>query len=273
MNKKSLTLLILSIISTASFATDLTNNKSDVSAKQHVSNIDTSNEINQINQIENDKSTTIISKKITTEDIILKGKNEGILKVYKQSPEFFKTNERLKIDLDLENKMIEKFKKSFFDKRSEFDKNDYDLKMNKFFIDALKTGNRNLADAILYDSKAKIDVNFRSDSPKNTPLSAVATSFAYNGGDIEYAIKLIEMGADTNEVTLKNNIPLMSLAAIANNYKIVLYLAMIGKNPMYLDGLDYYPLDYASKNNAYETTIILTKIIDNYVKEINKNKK
>lgn len=249
MKKNVITLILLSVLSSSVFAGTTTTTVNS-----------------NVNTVKNETT------KETTKDIILK-QSPNIIKMYNKDPQFFETSKRLKSDMKIEDEMIASLKKIYIEKKDTFKKSDYNLTMNKLFVDALKTGNNKLADVILYDSGAKIDVNFRSDSPNNTPLSALATSFAYDGGDIEYFIKLVNMGANINEKTLKNNIPLMSLAAMANNYKIVLYLTMLGQNPMHLDDLDFYPLDYAVRNNAYQTTILLTKVIDTYTKELKKDKK
>ncbi len=207
----------------------------------------------------------------TSVDTLIAKQHKNIQHSFKERPELFRTSERTKDDVEMEKMLIENFKNNFVSQKPEFSQDDYDFIMNSYFVDALKTGNRNLADYILYESEANIDPNFKSKNPKNTPLMAVATSFSFDGGDIEYFIKLIEMGADPSEMTKTNNTPLMSFAATVDNYKIVLYLIMLGENPMHMDNLDFYPLDYAVRNDAHKTTIILTNVIDQYRKIILKD--
>lgn len=215
-------------------------------------------------------------KELSLEQLIGQ-ENNNIQKLYFKNSEYFRTSERLSGDIEFEEMMIEKFKKDIFPLKDEMIKanpetglDKYSQLINGFFIDALKTGRPLLADELMYRSGALIDVNFMSDSPKNNPLMAIATSTVFEGGDIEYFIKLINKGADFQKYTSKNRVSLMSLAASVDNYKIVLYLAMKGENPMHLDGLDYYPLDYAARNDASKTVIILTNIISEYKKQIEK---
>lgn len=208
-----------------------------------------------------------ITPETTTAEFLLDA-NENIRKIYKKTPNFFKTSQRVKADIEMEDILIEGFKKNVFPRSEYMDKNDFDNMMSDYFVNALNSGHSRLADEILFNSGATIDVNFLSDSPKKNPLAAVATYNGYDGGDIEYFVKLVNMGANHSYLTEKNKVSLMGLAAAMDNYKIVLYLAMLGENPMHLDGFEYYPLDYASKNNSNRTIIVLTNIIEEYKKQI-----
>lgn len=208
------------------------------------------------------------AKGIDKVQTLIAEENDNIQKIYLKNPDFFSTNERNKADLEMETMLIDSFKDKVFTKKSTMNEEEYNKMLNGYFVDALKSGHRNLADEILFNSGATIDLNYMSDSPKNNPLMAIATSFSYDGGDIEYFMKLVQMGADYTYTTKQNNVPLMSLASAVNNYKIVLYLAMKGESPMHLDGFDYYPMDYAVKNDAAQTIITLTSIINEYKKQI-----
>lgn len=199
---------------------------------------------------------------------LISEENSNIQKIYLKNPEFFNTNDRVKSDVEMEDMLIEKFGEMYFSQKEIFDETEYTNLMNGFFVDALKSGHRNLADKILFESGANIDLNYMSSNPINNPLMAVATSFAYDGGDIEYFMKLVQMGADFTYTTEQNNVPLMSLASAVNNYKIVLYLAMKGESPMHLDGFDYYPMDYAVRNDASQTILTLSSIIKEYKNQI-----
>lgn len=211
-----------------------------------------------------------VSENTTIKDII-STKNKNIQKLFSVNPELLTTSEKLEEDIELEQMLIEKFDEKFVKNKSQYTPEEYNHMMNSYFVDALKTNKGNLADFILYKSGALIDVNFKqSENPTLTPLMATTTAMNADGGDIEYFIKLIEMGADYKEITTNYNIPLMSLAATVDNYKIVLYLAMLGENVMHLDDLDYYPLDYAVRNDAHRTTVILTDLITQYKNEIEK---
>lgn len=211
-----------------------------------------------------------VSENTTVADIV-STKNKNIQKLFSVNPELLTTSEKLEEDIELEQMLIEKFDEKFVKNKSQYTPEEYNHMMNSYFVDALKTNKGDLADFILYKSGALIDVNFKqSESPTLTPLMATTTAMNANGGDIEYFIKLIEMGADYKEVTTNYNIPLMSLAATVDNYKIVLYLAMLGENVMHLDDLDYYPLDYAVRNDAHRTTVVLTDLITQYKNAIEK---
>lgn len=231
------------------------------------------------NNTDNIVETQVISDSISKNDFknfdikkemeIEKG---NIKHLYLKNPELFTTNNRNSEDLELESLMIEKFKEKFFDKKEDYSQEEYDELMNSYFVDALKTGNRNLADEILFNSGANIDLEYMSKNPINNPLMAIASSFAYDGGDIEYFIKLVKMGANPSFKTDGSRMSLMSLAANVDNYKIVLYLISIGENPMYLDDFDYYAMDYAVKNDSTRTIIILSKIITEYQNQLIENK-
>lgn len=210
----------------------------------------------------------------TTVSDIINSKGGNLQKMYKESPEFFTTSERLSDDLELEQILIASFDEKFVQKKETYSTEEYTHLMNSYFIDALKTNNSELADFILYKSGAIIDVNYQgSVNPRISPLQAAATGLGIDGGNIEYFIKLIEMGADPSEVTKNYNIPLMSLAATVDNYKIVLYLALIGQNVMHVDDYEFYALDYATRNDAYKTTIILSNLINEYTKGAAKKNK
>lgn len=265
------TLISLSIISTLisgiSFAEEVQNdniNKNDIATFEEDNIVD-------VNFKDYSKS-----KELSLEQLIGK-ENSNIQKLYFKNSEYFRTSKRLSGDIEFEEIMIEKFKSDIFPLKDEMIKanpetglDKYNKLINGFYIDTLKTGRPLLADELMYRSGALIDVNFMSDSPKNNPLMAIATATVFDGGDIEYFIKLVNEGADYQKYTSKNRVSLMSLAASVDNYKIVLYLAMKGENPMHLDGLDYYPLDYAARNDASKTVIILTNIISEYKKQIEK---
>lgn len=219
------------------------------------------------------EGTKFVSENTTVADII-SSKSANIQKMYETNPEFFITSERLEDDLELEEMLIASFDEKFVKRKSEFSTKEYNHLMNSYFIDALKTSNSNLADFILYKSGAIIDVNYQgSEDPKISPLQAAATSIEIEGGNIEYFIKLVEMGADPSELTKGYDIPLMSLAATVDNYKIVLYLAMLGENIMHVDGYDYYPLDYAVKNESYKSVSVLTNLIKIYKNNIEEKRK
>ncbi len=208
------------------------------------------------------------AKSLKQVQTLIAEENDNIQKIYLKNPDFFSTNTRTKSDLEMESMLVERFNELYFSQKDTYDPKEYNNTMNGFFVDALKSGHRSLADEILFSSGADIDLNYMSDNPKNNPLMAIATSFSYDGGDIEYFIKLVQMGADYQYTTKQNNVSLMSLAAAVNNYKIVLYLAMKGESPMHLDGFDYYPMDYAIKNDASQTILTLTSIINEYKKQI-----
>lgn len=263
-------LLSLGLLSVNAFADEtiqVENNKElKIKTEETVSKIEETS-LDVIAEKNEEKVYPVIKRNTPVVELILED-NKNIRALYKKNPEMFKTSERIEADLEVEKMIASKFKELYFDQKDSYDSNEYNKMMNGYFVDALKAGHRNLADDIFYNSGAEIDLNYMSDSPKNTPLMAVATSFAYDGGDIEYFIKLIKMGADFTYLTETNKVSLMSLAASVDNYKIVFYLAMIGENPMHLDGFDYYPLDYAQKNDSHMSTLILTQIIKEYKKQI-----
>ena len=136
------------------------------------------------------------AKSIKQVQTLISEENDNIQKIYLKNPEFFNTNKRTKSDLEMEEMLLERFNEIYFSKKENFEQKKYDNIMNGFFVDALKSGHRLLADEILFNSGATIDLNYMSSNPKNNPLMAIATSFSYDGGDIEYFIKLVQMGAD-----------------------------------------------------------------------------
>ena len=197
-----------------------------------------------------------------------------LINSYEKEPEIYKNAERLEEDLELETLLIERFKEKFVNLKDTFKDGEYDKLMNSYFIDALKTNNSRLADFILNDSGAEIDVNYdQNENPKITPLQAAATSIGMDGGNIEYFMKLVDMGADYKAISNKKNIPLMSLAATVDNYKIVYYLALMGENIMHIDDYDYYPLDYAIRNSSSKSTLILVGLMDEFRKRYEKKEK
>lgn len=255
-------LLSLGLFSLNAFADDTVKEN-----KSHEVSMDNQAPETSLDVLQEEKTYPIIARGTPVVELILED-NKNIRTLYKKNPEMFKTSERIEADLEVEKMISSKFKELYFDQKDTYPEDEYNKLMNGYFVDALKSGHRNLADDIFYNSGAKIDLNYMSDSPKNTPLMAVATSFAYEGGDIEYFIKLVKMGANPSYLTETNKVSLMSLAASVDNYKIVFYLAMIGENPMHLDGFDYYPLDYAQRNDSYMSTLVLTQIIQEYKKQI-----
>lgn len=208
-----------------------------------------------------------VSKNVTSSELLLDS-NDNTRKLYIKNPDFFKTSERIKADIEAEEILLQGFKDKVLPRKEYMKEADYNYMMNDYFVNALNSGHRNLADLILFDSGTKIDLNFMSKSPIKNPLLAIATNDSYDGGDVEYFIKLVKLGANPSFLTNKNKISIMGMAATVDNYKIVLYLTTLGENPMHLDNYEYYPLDYAVRNDSYKSILILTNVITEYKKQL-----
>tara|TARA_Y100000588_G_scaffold112523_1_gene123412 strand:- start:63808 stop:64692 length:885 start_codon:yes stop_codon:yes gene_type:complete len=178
------------------------------------------------------------------------------------SHEYFETTKKLEEDYMLEDELIKKFKEVVYPKKEFMEKADFNKEMNEYFLDALRTGRSNLALSIQFDSGAEIDVNGYSEELKNSPLMALATGQGIDGGDIEMFMRLVLEGAEYDYNKLDRNLPLISLAAAADNYKIVMYLISLGQNPAQLDKLESYPINYARMNGAKRSEYILIYAIN-----------
>lgn len=139
--------------------------------------------------------------------------------------------------------------------------------LNELFVSFISLGHNEAADAILNNKNVKIDVN-KYDKGGRTPLMAAAFA-GIQGGNVEYAKKLVDLGADVNLGTVKADYTPISMAATVNNYKVVAYLILKGALFMKKDKLDYMPIDYAMRNNSVQSAKIIQQALSVKLKEIN----
>lgn len=132
--------------------------------------------------------------------------------------------------------------------------------LNNLFVNFISLGMNNAADTIWNNKKVHIDLNRYSDNGL-TPLMAASIT-PIEGGNIEYAIKLVDNGADVNQGAKKSDISPVSLASTVDNYKVVAYLILKGAKFMSQDKLELRPIDYALKNNSVKSAAVIKESLD-----------
>lgn len=192
---------------------------------------------------------------------------EKIDALVKDSNPFFKNAPLSENDQKIQEEAIKEIKKKYIDA------NNYNVEeLNEYFGDAIVLGFNKLADMLLNDPKAQININ-RYNNNGFTPLMLSAMT-EIEGGNVEYARKLINAGADPDQLSLKNQVPVISLATTTDKYKVVTLLIFAGANFLKVDDMDMAPIDYAFKYNAVRSANILKEAIllqtDQYVKKENK---
>lgn len=150
-----------------------------------------------------------------------------------------------------------------------FNAKNYNQKeLNELFINNISFGYNEAADLILNNPNVKLDLN-ATNSENLTPLMAAAIT-PIKGGNVEYAKKLIDMGANMNQGTIPVGYTPISMAATMNHYKVVALLVLKGAQFMKEDQLQFRPIDHAMRNNSTESLAILQQATIEQLKTINK---
>lgn len=188
---------------------------------------------------------------------------ERLNKLIKPNNPFFKNSELTKNDKILEDEMIKNVHEKYLDKKN------YNVEeLNTLFGDFIILGFNDAADLLFNTKEAQININ-RYNASGFTPLMLSAIS-NIEGGNVEYAKKLIEAGANPNQLTLKNNIPVISLAAHRDKYKVVALLVFSNANFLKVDDLGMAPIDHAFRTSSVRSAEIIKEAIllqtDQYVK-------
>lgn len=189
-------------------------------------------------------------KKVTVEELASK------------NSEFFKNEPLSKVSAEQQQLEIKVLKEKYFDKQ-----NYNEQELNDLFNSFIAFGHNEAADLILNNGHVKIDVN-RYNETGYTPLMAAATA-PIKGGNVEYAKKLIDLGADVNLSSKGTQFSPISMATAVNNYKVVGYLILKGAAFMKYDGLGYMPIDYALRNNSLESAKIIKEALTVKLREVN----
>lgn len=166
--------------------------------------------------------------------------------------------------LDFQKKSIESMKIKYFDQ------NNYPKEeLHNLYVSFISLGLNEAADYLYNNKNVQIDINEYNENGF-TPLMAAAMA-PIKGGNVEYAKKLIDLGADINKGAKRTEISPISIAANVNNYKVLSLLIVNGALFMKADKLEYRPIDYATKNNSVESALILKEALSLKLKEMNKN--
>lgn len=179
-------------------------------------------------------------------------------KVNFENNQFFKN---APIDEDVQAKQKE-FRKGL--QKKYFDANVYGEKeqeeLNNLFVNLISLGMNEAADDIWNNKNVKIDLS-RYSANGLTPLMAASIT-PIDGGNVEYAIKLVSNGADVNQGAKKSNLSPVSLASTVDNYKVVAYLILKGAKFMIQDNLELRPIDYALQNNSVRSAAVIKESLD-----------
>lgn len=172
------------------------------------------------------------------------------------------TNEKLSTaDTYVQEKIIQNLNSGLLDELNK----DQQEKVN-VFIELIRKGYNDAAD-ILLESGIEID---ETNERGITPLVASAIS-SLDGGNVEYAKKLIDLGADVNYKSKEtNNVTLTSFASIRDNYKVLVLLILSGSNFMEYDLMGLSAMDYAVSNESERSAIIILNSLDAALKSVGK---
>jgi ankyrin repeat protein len=178
------------------------------------------------------------------------------------------TNQELsQEDLEIQSRIISYLEEQYFSKKVWTKEDKYDVFST--YVDAIQIGYNDLADSIwnysLSDENFNIDLSYYS-KRNITPLMAASMS-EIEGGNVEYAIKLIELGADPEQTTKKNNISPLSLSAVNDNYKVLTALIVAGANPLKKDDMGLTTYDYAKKHESQRSTLILLSVMESFINQ------
>ncbi len=176
------------------------------------------------------------------------------------------TNQKLsQEDIETEKFIIEALDKVYFSKESLNKEEKFELFSE--YVRNIVRGYNNAAEAIwdysINNDDFNIDLSYYSKS-NITPLMAAGIS-ELEGGNVEYAILLLERGADPNQTTKKNNISTISLTAVQDNYKTLTALILAGANPLKKDDMGLTAYDYAKKHDSEKSILIILNIIESFI--------
>lgn len=176
------------------------------------------------------------------------------------------TNQKLsQEDIETEKFIIEALDKVYFSKESLNKEEKFELFSE--YVRNIIRGYNNAAEAIwdysINNDDFNIDLSYYSKS-SITPLMAAGIS-DLEGGNVEYAILLLERGANPNQTTKKNNISTISLTAVKDNYKTLTALILAGANPLKKDDMGLTAYDYAKKHDSEKSTLIILNIIESFI--------
>lgn len=176
---------------------------------------------------------------------------------FKDNP-YFKNAPIDKERAEKEKEFIGNLNEKYFKKESLSDLEQSEL--NNLFVNFISLGMNDAADAIWNNKNVKIDLSRYSDNGLTALMAASITPI--EGGNVEYAIKLVEHGADVNQGAKKSDISPVSLASTVDNYKVVAYLILQGAKFMSQDKLELRPIDYALKNNSVKSAAVIKESLD-----------
>lgn len=196
------------------------------------------------------KDIAVPAKKVTVEEL---ANSDSVL---------FKNEPLSEVSANQQKLEIEHLKAKYLDA-----KNYNEAELNELFNSFIAFGHNEAADLILNNGNVKVDVN-RFNEKGLTPLMAASIA-PIKGGNVEYAKKLIDLGADVNLTSKGTEFSPISMATTVNNYKVVGYLILKGAAFMKPDKLGYMPIDYALKNNSLESAKIIKEALTVKLREVN----
>lgn len=189
-------------------------------------------------------------------------KQKTVQDILNSNSEMFKNEPLTEESSKMQQEAIKRLKAKYLDVGNYNQKELFQL-----FTAFISFGHNEAADLILNNKNVKIDVNAYNDDGV-TPLMQAAIA-PIKGGNVEYAKKLIDLGADVNKSSVPGEFSPISMATNVNNYKVVGYLILKGALFMKKDKLDYMPIDYALRNNSVESAQILKEALSVKLKEVN----
>lgn len=190
------------------------------------------------------------AKKVTVEDLA------------KSNSAFFINEPLSEVSAEQQQLEIKHLKAKYLDI-----KNYNEEELSELFTSFIAFGHNEAADLVLNNGHFKVDVN-KYNEKGLTPLMAASIA-PIKGGNVEYAKKLIDLGADVNLTSKGTEFSPISMATTANNYKVVAYLILKGAAFMKADKLGYMPIDYALKNNSLESAKLIKEALIFKLKEVN----
>lgn len=186
--------------------------------------------------------------------------------IIKNKMDLFKNEPLSEQSIEFQKKSIESINKKYFES------NNYPQEeIQNLYVALISLGLNEAAEYLYLNPNTKIDINGYNENGF-TPLMA-ASMASMKGGNVEYAERLIKLGAEVNKGSKKTEITPISIAANVNNYKVLSLLIVNGALFMKADKLDYRPIDYATKNNSLESALILREALSEKIKEVEERKK
>lgn len=196
------------------------------------------------------------------QDIAVPAKKMTAEELANSNSAFFKNEPLSDVSAEQQKLEIQHLKAKYLDV-----KNYNEVELNELFNSFIAFGHNEAADLILNNGNVKVDVN-RYNEKGLTPLMAASIA-PIKGGNVEYAKKLIELGADVNLSSTGTEFSPISMATTVNNYKVVAYLILKGATFMKADKLGYMPIDYALKNNSLESAKLIKEALTVKLREVN----